>query len=140
MQHCNNIISGFEIVQLLIIMYYICIILYYIDYNVLPLREFFRTNCILPLSHYLQYVVIICDNSIALSFLTIRVQCYSLSRIQLFVTPRTVAHQASLSMEFPRQEYWSGLPFPFPGHLSDPGTKLGSPALQADYLLSEPPG
>ena len=121
-------------------MYYICIILYYIDYNVLPLREFFRTNCILPLSHYLQYVVIICDNSIALSFLTIRVQCYSLSRIQLFVTPRTVAHQASLSMEFPRQEYWSGLPFPFPGHLSDPGTKLGSPALQADYLLSEPPG
>jgi len=74
-QRYNNIISGFEIVQLLIIMYYICIILYYIDYNVLLLREFFRTNCILPLSHYLQYVVIICDNSRALSFLTVRVQC-----------------------------------------------------------------
>ena len=46
-----------------------------IDYNVLLLREFFRTNCILHLSHYLQYVFIICDNSIALSFLTVRVQC-----------------------------------------------------------------
>ena len=46
-----------------------------IDYNVLLLREFFRTNFILPLLHYLQYVVIICDNNIALSFLTISVQC-----------------------------------------------------------------
>ena len=51
-----------------------------------------------------------------------------------------VAHQAPLSMEFSRQEYWSGLPFPFPGDLLDPGIKSGSPALQADSLLSEPPG
>ena len=48
----------------------------------------------------------------------------------------TVAHQASLSMEFFRQEYWSGLPCPFPGDLLDPGIEPGSPALQADYLLS----
>ena len=41
-------------------------------------------------------------------------------------------------MEFPRQEYWSGLPFPSPGDLSDPGVELGSPALQADSLPSEP--
>ena len=43
-------------------------------------------------------------------------------------------------MEFSRQEYWSGLPFPSPGDLPDPGIKPGSPALQADALPSEPPG
>ena len=43
-------------------------------------------------------------------------------------------------MEFPRQEYWSGLPFHSPGDLPDPGIDPGSPALQADALLSEPPG
>ena len=45
-----------------------------------------------------------------------------------------------LFMEFSRQEYWSGLPCPFPGDLPDPGIKSGSPALQADCLPSEPPG
>ena len=59
-----------------------------------------------------------------------------LSRVQLFATPWTVAHQASLSMGFSRQEYWSGLPFPSPRHLPNPS----SPALQAYSLLSEPPG
>ena len=43
-------------------------------------------------------------------------------------------------MEFSRQEYWSGKPFPSPGDLPEPGIKPGSPALQADSLLSEPPG
>ena len=52
----------------------------------------------------------------------------------------TVAYKAPLSMEFSRQEYWSGLPFPFPGDLPNPGIKTGSPALQADALPSEPPG
>ena len=51
-----------------------------------------------------------------------------------------VARQASLSMEFPRQEYWSGLPFPSPGDLPNPGINLRSAVLQADSLLSEPPG
>ena len=54
-----------------------------------------------------------------------------------YVTPWTVACQAPLSMGFPRQEYWSGLPFPFPGDLPDPGIKPASPvspALQADSL------
>ena len=64
----------------------------------------------------------------------------SLSRVRLFVTPWTVAHQASPSMEVSRQEYWSGLPFPSPGDLPDPGIEPGSPALQADALPSEPPG
>ena len=64
----------------------------------------------------------------------------SLSHVRLFVTPWTVAHQAPPSMEFPRQEYWSGLPFPSPGDLPDPGFEPGSPALQADAFQSEPPG
>ena len=56
------------------------------------------------------------------------------------VTPWTVAHQAPLSMGFPRQEYWSGLPFPSSEDLSNPGIEPKSPALQADYLPTEPPG
>ena len=64
----------------------------------------------------------------------------SLSRVRLFVTPRTVAYQAPPSMGFSREEYWSGLPFPSPGDLPDPGIEPGSPAFQADALTSEPPG
>ena len=64
----------------------------------------------------------------------------SLSCVQLFATPWTVAHQAPLSMGISRQEYWSGLPFPSPGDLPDPGMETRSPALQADALTSEPPG
>ena len=64
----------------------------------------------------------------------------SLSRVQLFATPWTVAHQPPPSMGFSRQEYWSGLPFPSPGDLPDPGIKPRSPTLQADALTSEPPG
>ena len=53
------------------------------------------------------------------------------------MTPWTVVHQVPLSVEFSRQEYWSGLPFSSPGDLPDLRTKPGSPALQADSLLSE---
>ena len=56
------------------------------------------------------------------------------------VTPWTAACQAPLSMGFSRQEYWSGLSFPSPGDLPDPGIEPGSPALQADSLLTEPHG
>ena len=62
--------------------------------------------------------------------------CESLSHVWLFATPCAVAHQASLSMEFSRQEYWSGLPFLSPGALPDPGIKTGAPALQVDSLPS----
>ena len=55
-------------------------------------------------------------------------------------TPWTVIHQAPLSMGFPRQEYWSGLPFPSPGDLPHPGIKPGSPALLVESLPTEPPG
>ena len=63
-----------------------------------------------------------------------------LTRVLLFVTPWTVACQAPLSMAFSRQEYWSGLPFPPPGNLPNPGIEPMSLALQADSLPSEPPG
>ena len=62
----------------------------------------------------------------------------SLSHVRLFATPWTVAYQASLSMGFSRQEYWSGLPCPSPEDLPDPGIKPGSPALGVDALTSEP--
>ena len=61
-----------------------------------------------------------------------KVKVKSLSRVRLFATPWTVAHQAPLSMGFSRQEYWSGLPFPSPGDLPDPGIEHRSPILQAD--------
>ena len=63
--------------------------------------------------------------------------CQSLGCVQLFVAPSTIAHLAPLSIEFSRQECWSGLLFPSPGYLPDPGFKPGYPALQADSLPSE---
>ena len=67
-------------------------------------------------------------------------QVKSLSRVQLFATRWTVAYQASPSMGFSKQEYCSGLPFPSPGDLPNPGIEPGSPVLQADALPSESPG
>ena len=63
-----------------------------------------------------------------------------LSCVQFFATPWTVTYQAPPSMGFPRQEYWSALPFPSPGDLPDPRIKPWSPTLQADALPSEPQG
>ena len=62
-----------------------------------------------------------------------------LSRVWFFATPWTVVYQAPQSMQFSRWEYWSGLPFPSPGDLPNPGIEPGSPTLQADTLPSEPP-
>ena len=64
----------------------------------------------------------------------------SLCRVQLSATPWTVAHQAPLSMGFSRQDYWSGLPFPSPGDLPDPGIEPTSPALAGGFLTTVPPG
>ena len=63
-----------------------------------------------------------------------------LSRVRLFATPGTVAHQGPLSIEFSRQEYWRGVPFPSSGDLPAPETEPTSHVLQADPLPSEPPG
>ena len=62
----------------------------------------------------------------------------SLSRVRLFATPWT--EEINRQMEFARQEYWGGLPFPSPWDLPNSGIEPGSPALQADALPSEPPG
>ena len=70
------------------------------------------------------------------------VHAQSCSRVCLFATPWTVAHRALLSMEFSRQEYWSGLPFPPPGDLPDPGIEPTSLALQVFFFFftTEPTG
>ena len=69
--------------------------------------------------------------------------CAVLSHAQLFATPWTGARQGPLSMEFSRQEYWSGLPFPSPGDLPNPGIKpmsLGAPVLAGRFFTTVPPG
>ena len=63
--------------------------------------------------------------------------CVCVSHVQLFATPWTVAHQASLSMEFSRQEYWSGFPFPPPEEFLNPEIEPWSPALREDSLPFE---
>ena len=66
----------------------------------------------------------------------------SISGIQLFVTPGTVTRQAPVSMGFPRQEYWSGLPFPSPGDVPNPGIEpgsLASPALPVGFFTTVAP-
>ena len=63
-----------------------------------------------------------------------------LSCVWLFATPKTIAHQAPLSMGFPRQEYWSGLPCPSPGDLPNPGIRPSSPAFAGRFFTIEPPG
>ena len=69
-----------------------------------------------------------CKDRVMYTYLNLTALRYSLksfSRVRLFVTPWAVAYQAPPSMGFSRQEYWSGLPFPFPGDLPDPGIKPG---------------
>jgi len=68
------------------------------------------------------------------------VKVKSLSHIQLLMTLGTIAYQASLSMGFSRQEYWSELSFPSPEDLTNSGIESSSPAMKADALTSEPPG
>ena len=78
-----------------------------------------------------------------MSFVYLRFNIVVLSRVQHFETPWTIAGQDPLSVELSRQEYWSGLPFPPPGDLSDPGIEpasLVSPTLAGRFLTTEPPG
>ena len=69
--------------------------------------------------------------------MSVRVKVLVAQSCHTVMTPLSIAHQAPLSMGFSRQECWSGLPFPSPGDLSDPGIEPRSPELQADPLLSE---
>ena len=66
--------------------------------------------------------------------------CVSRSVMSNSVTPWTVTHQGPLSMEFSRQEYWSGLPIPSPGGLPDSGIEIRSPALAGGFFTAYPPG
>ena len=78
-----------------------------------------------------------------LSFLTekISAKCVLVAYcVQLFATLWTIVHHAPLAMEFSREEYWSGFPFPSPGVLPNPGVELRSPTWQADSLPAEPSG
>ena len=95
-----------------------------------PVSPALTSRCCLPRHHL----------GIPTNVLKVKVKVKALSRVRVFVTPWTVAHQAPLSMEFSRQEYWSGLPFPSPGDLPDSGIEPRSPALQAEALTSEAPG
>ena len=70
-----------------------------------------------------------CFINYAKAFDSVKVKVKSLSRVRLFATPRTLTYQAPWSMGFPRQEYWSGLPFPSPGDLPNPGIEPKSPTL-----------
>ena len=83
------------------------------------------------------------NNPTSLKLLTFiqlsKVEVKSLSHVLLFATVWTVAYHDSPSVGFSRQEYWSGLPFPSPGYLPDPGTEPRSLSLQADTLPSGPP-
>ena len=65
--------------------------------------------------------------------------CSTVKSCLTLTIPWTVAHRAPLSMGFPRQEYWSGLPFPSPGDLPNPGTELTSPTLAGGFFTTEPP-
>ena len=76
----------------------------------------------------------------SVSLLLACVLAESPSHVQLFGTPQTIAHQAPLSIGSSRPEYWSGLPFPSPGDLPDPGIKPVSPALAGGFLTTAPPG
>ena len=83
------------------------------------LLEFTQTHV-----HWVGDVTVYFLNSIfTLAQKIITLVAYMLSNVRLFMTPSTVAHQAPLSMEFSRQDYWSGLPFPSPGNLPNPGIK-----------------
>ena len=88
------------------------------------------------LSHLLNPIVYV----FAYIIENLKVKVNLLSPVPLFATTWTAAYQSPPSMGFSRQEYWSGLPFPSPGDLPNPGIEPGSPLLQAGALPSEPPG
>ena len=75
-----------------------------------------------------------------IAFLNLAADCMCLCSCLILCDPWTVARQAPPSMGFPRQEYWSGLPFPSPGDLPGPGIEPMAPALAGGFFITEPPG
>ena len=72
--------------------------------------------------------------------LVLSISCFVAKSRPTLATPWTVAYQVPLSVGFPRQKYWSGLPFPSQGDLPDPGIEPASPALADEILTTKPPG
>ena len=85
--------------------------------------------------HFRGNAICLYSPSVQILCLLRKVKVKSLSRVRFFATPWTVTYLASPSMEFSRQKYWSGLPFPSPRDLPDPGIEPGSSALEADDNL-----
>ena len=85
---------------------------------------------------FFRFFAIICYYKILSRIVAVKLS----SRVQRFATLWIIVRQAPLSMEFPRQEYCSGLPFPSPGHLPHPRIKPLSPALAGGFFTAEPPG
>ena len=117
----------------------------HLEQTLLPIMCYFATvfsreQCVWRIQKFVDVIGI--SNPFSGAFLhcyvVMKVKVKSLSRVQLLVTPWTVAYQAPLSMGFSRQEYWSGLPFLCPGDLPDPGIEPGSPTLQnfCNFLIS----
>ena len=98
----------------------------------IPIFFFYRINGFIKYRSF--------NNLITQQFLANIFEVKSLSHVWLFATLWAVAYQAPQSMELSMQEYWSGLPFPSPGDLPNPGIEPGSSTLQADALPSESPG
>ena len=106
-------------------------------------RHIVSGNCSLhwPLFHDITYHLGQCFLlDFTCNCLPLRSVCWLLCYVWLCVTPWTIDHQTLLSVEFSRQGYQSGLPFPSSGYLPNPGIKPGSPTLQTNSLPSEPPG
>ena len=104
---------------------YMCIYIYIVSHSYIDHLQIYS---ILTYIIYIYSTILIYTKYMYISLIVVS----SLSHVQLFAAPWTVAHQAPLSMGFPRQEHWSGLPCPSPGHLPDPEMKPPSPARQAD--------
>ena len=120
-----------------------------INLSSLHVLKFFTCTLTLPLA--ISFIMIICSVSFACATSNsvpstknnngnIACCCLLDKSCQTLYNPWTIAHQASLSMGLPRQEYWSALPFLSPRDLPDPGTKPTSPELAGESFTSEPPG
>ena len=111
----------------------------FLSFTIFRLLKLMSTESMMSLP-VINTVIILLRSLIKFISTFVKVKVKSLSGVRLFATLWTIAHQAPPSVGFSRQEYWSGLPFPSPGNLPDPGIEPRSAAMQAGTLTSEPPG
>ena len=111
----------------------------FLSFTIFRLLKLMSTESMMSLP-VINTVIILLRSLIKFISTFVKVKVKSLSGIRLFATLWTIAHQAPPSVGFSRQEYWSGLPFPSPGNLPNPGIEPRSAAMQAGTLTSDPPG